>query len=568
MIRFNPAAPGPGSPANYVTNATFEAQQKLPTGSFMHPNGNVNVVANPLGNNTPLRISQNGDLAVEDANLAQRQPKYFFATQALIQAWNEALQATGSYYQLLPDPTVTMSFTLNGAAKNLIRVEARNVNNGTFGAGLTTAQFCDSTVKEVIGSHVDPVPVFGRVPAIGFPNQPAFLTVYAGILQLYVADELAGNTGHAAAIDLQNAPGQVGAHAEAIANAYGTLEFNAYTDEAAHPNGPLQPATVALRTLEQQFGINQFADPDVGQGVVTHRLGEEIGGQVRDNYNNRIELHPSNATLWRYHWAGVVAKDGGDFITLENYARNAEDNMGDVGGDPRFYFQMYSQGADSWHNQWATLTPGIRNFANPLSFRLRASLPAAGSAQESARLNKLAAIYFPAVVPIADDYNTVHMPMTEAAFTVALIKALAFANSGAIVDITPTGGSRTHEWITAIDAIAHNFPAVAPIVAYVRGRLDDTVTDKFDNDAAMYNPNIDAIKDDHAQVGAAANAAALAVALRKGLVYANDHLARDQAGARARVDAWRQAVQAAADHAETARLKIHTGIQLQNMKRH
>jgi hypothetical protein len=102
---------------------------------------------------------------------------------------------------------------------------------------------------------------------------------------------------------------------------------------------------------------------------------------------------------WGAHWGGVVARDGADVITLENYARTVEDAM--AGNDNRYYFQMYNTnppagGAGSWHHAWTTtpmqaiaaagaapppphpapthepVSPGAQSFANPITIRVAA----------------------------------------------------------------------------------------------------------------------------------------------------------------------------------------------------
>lgn len=102
-----------------------------------------------------------------------------------------------------------------------------------------------------------------------------------------------------------------------------------------------------------------------------------------------------NSRTWGDHYAGVVARDGTDVITLENYARNAED--AGQPPDERYYFQMYqtdpAQPGDTWHTAWTStpmqaipapvpavtppnpapthrpVTPGARSFTNPLTMR-------------------------------------------------------------------------------------------------------------------------------------------------------------------------------------------------------
>jgi hypothetical protein len=61
----------------------------------------------------------------------------------------------------------------------------------------------------------------------------------------------------------------------------------------------------------------------------------------------------SDATF-AFHFGAVVAASGGDYITMENYARRDPD-VGDAtasGGDPLFFFKMYGTNpeGDTWHS--------------------------------------------------------------------------------------------------------------------------------------------------------------------------------------------------------------------------
>ena len=129
-LSYDPAQ-GHGNVVNYNPNTNFEAQQKgpppnSPNGSFMLACGcRPNLIYNPLGNQTPIRISQNGNLAVEKTDLTTRQPKYFFATPNLIAAWNERLKKVGSSYELVANNNESIQFDWNGVAKNLHRIDAR-----------------------------------------------------------------------------------------------------------------------------------------------------------------------------------------------------------------------------------------------------------------------------------------------------------------------------------------------------------------------------------------------------------------------------------------------------------
>jgi hypothetical protein len=246
-VSFDPNVGGVPNVAGYNANSTFNAQQSA-GGSFMDPaTGAPRIVGSANGANTPVRISQNGDLAVEDANLSNRQPKYFFANPGLLAQWNELLQAAGSDFQLVQNGAETIQFTLNGHAKNLVRVDAQNLSNNTAGNQLLVAQECDQTIKSVIGSHGDPKAIFAQLPAIAFPNQPGYETVYEMMRQYYIADELVGgNTANA--IDLRNSPNNLPNQEEQIAHDYGTAQFQDSSGAVPNPG---------MRQREQDLWIEE-----------------------------------------------------------------------------------------------------------------------------------------------------------------------------------------------------------------------------------------------------------------------------------------------------------------------
>lgn len=144
--------------------------------------------------------------------------------------------------------------------------------------------------------------------------------------------------------------------------------------------------------LLQAHGINQWAAPNIGQGFLTATLfSGGLAAAVRpgpptifDHYhlvapggNPQVLDQPRT---WNAHFAGVVAADGADVITLVNYARNTEDAL--AGTDTRYYFQMYSTappapaGAGSWHHAWTSTLedredPGVTSARSAASLRRR-----------------------------------------------------------------------------------------------------------------------------------------------------------------------------------------------------
>ena len=176
----------------------------------------------------------------------------------------------------------------------------------------------------------------------------------------------------------------------------------------------------------ETLGANRNANPEVGEafGIYARNpppivLGNAIWNGVLAVRSFIAKANPH--LLWGEHWAGVVAKAGSDYVTLENYNRNVGDTdlveekaesefkalrntgginayvantqiyanagenklqrlarlgrnymkyavqIGAVAGFyqsqyDRWYFQMYGSGAKSFHEQWKDAVPNSVTF--------------------------------------------------------------------------------------------------------------------------------------------------------------------------------------------------------------
>jgi hypothetical protein len=96
-----------------------------------------------------------------------------------------------------------------------------------------------------------------------------------------------------------------------------------------------------LPHFSERFALNEELSPEVGDGITIYNDPLE-----RDRVNEDVDALrlPSTRTMWNYHFAGVVMKDGDDYVTLENYS------VGDHEKDNReWLFQMYGKGEQSFH---------------------------------------------------------------------------------------------------------------------------------------------------------------------------------------------------------------------------
>lgn len=74
--------------------------------------------------------------------------------------------------------------------------------------------------------------------------------------------------------------------------------------------------------FDQEAGINHYANPEIGESYSMATEPEMPG------------FKQAGDSTWNFHWAGVIMKDGGDNVTLENYAMMA-DASGLVNGIPQ-----------------------------------------------------------------------------------------------------------------------------------------------------------------------------------------------------------------------------------------
>ncbi|MGR4850136.1 eCIS core domain-containing protein [Streptomyces sp. LARHCF252] len=106
----------------------------------------------------------------------------------------------------------------------------------------------------------------------------------------------------------------------------------------------------AERVLQDLEANQHAAIPRVGDGMVTMARPDaqqhETRAQARrEGADNHMD----------YHYGGVVAVSGSDYITMENYAREQHaDSMSTLDrNDPLWYFRMYGKETGrTWHEGW------------------------------------------------------------------------------------------------------------------------------------------------------------------------------------------------------------------------
>jgi Domain of unknown function (DUF4157) len=150
---------------------------------------------------------------------------------------------------------------------------------------------------------------------------------------------------------------------------------------------------------DQRFGINAYASPNVGEAFGIYSTREQTGDErektakqirkagrgVRARHQAEEERQRAqgqtlaadelakekerraeevaraerDAEPWSYHFAGVVARDGEDMVTLENYNRRGVPNR-----NAMYYFALYQGGtAQSFHGEHKGTVTGALTLA-------------------------------------------------------------------------------------------------------------------------------------------------------------------------------------------------------------
>jgi len=268
------------------------------------PGGAANVVNHPGG--LSLRVSDDAAMAIEDSNLTLRQPKAFYVTAAVVAASNVRLTATNSQVRLVQGAQ-TITIWTGWWSQNVLAQTTPTYNGGNPDL---LPQNCNAMGAAVMGWNAEWAKTRGEQRAREIAARLA-PTARAAFRRAYAAPGDFDETAHINAV-------------------------------AAEYVGHATPRGTAA------FGANQAARPDVGEAFMINTIGsgpQQPGGAVR------VHDHASNTDRdlsWNFHFGGVVAKSGGDYVTLENYARG--DNRQGA-ADPRWYFQMYGEaGGQTFHD--------------------------------------------------------------------------------------------------------------------------------------------------------------------------------------------------------------------------
>lgn len=313
--------------------------------------------------NVSLRVSDDHRMAIEDSNLVNRQPKCFFATAAVVNAANLQLQNAGSPVRLQAGGDTLDVYSGANNYQRLNKVLPRRADNTQVGLALRAAQNCNNMAGWLCGRRsADSGLVTDTGTRIGFAEEASILSEVQYAIGQFLAERLGQSSGdHLAGIAaipaFSDDPIGDRRRGDQLRNRIARDYVNVLRSRNR----------VQVRSELEALGINELATVDVGEAYVISSLAapEDNQGRIRDLASNRLFQ-----ASWSYHFGGVVARSGGDVITLENYARGSDEPMGpNPAADPRWYFQMYSQrNRGQTFHEFHTAT---RGYANPMTLALR-----------------------------------------------------------------------------------------------------------------------------------------------------------------------------------------------------
>ena len=512
--------------AGVLINSRLPAMEHHPgTASHRDVGGNLHIVEdNPAlgpGPTATMRISDDGRLAIEDVNLTGRQPRVFFAEANLVTEANEQLKARTGSNKLAVNPGLSVDVPEAGNMANIHHlVEVTPVN-------FTSSANCDAVAEGLTGADTSltDVKLAAGAPALA-PQGSRGHSVYDRLAH-YVAR---GNEPGAVALNAHvlDATGHTGVHpAHGLAPVplpdYANV-INQIAHERAHPGGAavwlpggVADTAVNIDGREQALGINSYANPEVGDMYGSMSLGgmRNFGGMDYRQWDEQRAQYmgpsqPGALRNWGTHFGGVMAKSGGDRITLENYNRTAEDTgIGGAAGDHgRWYFQMYGSkrvaplavdpnlaahiqvgdglvGVDqSWHHTWSqagrpvsnAVTAVIGKREQPLNPGVQAALAHAGVAgsgeitreqETDLKINCTPAMQTQLMGPFRGGYTDMfwnvlgwQKPGRELAGHAAVLRVFATTNGNANAKYQAALTARTHLALSGVASQSNTTPAL------------------------------------------------------------------------------------------------------------
>ncbi|WP_247196678.1 DUF4157 domain-containing protein [Streptomyces sp. GESEQ-35] len=239
-----------------------------------------------------LLISNDGTLAVHDT---EREPKEFYASSAVFNRSVADLEARGSAYTLVQSGGAIR--TAGGELQRVTPVVSGQEEQARAAgfADLVKVQ-CIDVARKVIGSYAMEISLQGASANETAPWSESQGAEIAG----RIAESVRQLTGG-------GAPGSD----TSVAEQYGTALRE-------HPS--------EADTAAQQLGVNNYAQPEVGEAFATLSIGSDKKIDYATAAEGATSTDRTGEDVWNYHFAGVVARSGdaNDWVTLENYTRDQQ----------------------------------------------------------------------------------------------------------------------------------------------------------------------------------------------------------------------------------------------------
>ncbi len=349
-----------GVPTRTTKTRVRGGQVRAVTSSYDSANRNW-PAAPPVvaANQPPMNVSAGAELAIE-ATQAGAQATAFYSTAAIVNASNAALTNVGSPVRLaaaahsITVPTNPDPNAFNAAPKTLfLTTPATHVpaNHPSAEAGrildtLFGVSNCDDVVDKIVRPGQRAV-----VAGTGGNRAPAPYQGFEPGDQ--IGDFVAAHSG------TQNVAGLAAVASQPAAQPIDQAAQTNYQNEIQNHGEP-----------DAALGLNRHAAPQVGEAFFISSLahGNTVlrgttsfsagNTDVNDEYQAalqalaavgaHVDIMQSAVTaaqktlrgVWNNHYAGVIARDGADAVTMENYARAKERNWNILGTFNDLYRQF------------------------------------------------------------------------------------------------------------------------------------------------------------------------------------------------------------------------------------
>jgi hypothetical protein len=278
----------------------------------------------------PLRVSDDFNMAVPHGG-PEKQAKTFYATAEIIDRSNAALK--GKVELVKTSKYVVLSYKDHGGSdreKKLYMVEPRRKDRQTeSGLKLTSPQRCSEMAEFVTGRR--------RIDGAGSDK---YWEAIAGILDTLKPEGLDRIKSKS------RRDGRFARYRKAL-DGGAISDYGRVREELSDEFQKLMQSDPQRMCREiEKRKINEYIDaPDPGDTVMAMAYGN------RQQEAQRPAAGTGEAAA--YHFAGIVARSGGDYIAMENLARS--DSRGSQSlssNDPLYFFMMYGIDRDkqqTWH---------------------------------------------------------------------------------------------------------------------------------------------------------------------------------------------------------------------------